>query len=44
MTKAQELERLEHLLTKTHGGTKKPLVDRINVLRLEVYTNNLNKT
>ena len=38
MTKTQELERLEQLLAKTHGGAKKPIVDRVNVLKLEIYT------
>ena len=38
MTKTQELMRLEQLLEIAQGKSKKGLVERINILRLEIYT------
>ena len=38
MTKTQELMRLEQLLEVAQGKSKKAIVQRINILRLEIYT------
>jgi len=38
MTKTQELMRLEQLLEVAQGKSKKSIVQRINILRLEIYT------
>ena len=38
MDKRQELQRLEQLLEVAQGKSKKGLVERINILRLELYT------
>tara|TARA_R110000744_G_C19008156_1_gene522661 strand:- start:142 stop:261 length:120 start_codon:yes stop_codon:yes gene_type:complete len=37
MDKRQELRRLEQLLEIAQGKSKKALVNRINILRLEIY-------
>jgi len=38
MDKLEELRRLEQLLEIAQGKSKKALVSRINILRLEIYT------
>ena len=39
MTQIQELMKLEQLLELAQGKAKKSIVERINILRLEIYTN-----